>query len=516
MKKIQNLICILAVALLGFTTACHDDLSTLDVKEIPGVVVDTTGLEKLSVHQFDHLVVEPELELGSGLNESALSYKWRINPVPGDTVFQVIGTEKNLNYEVRFKPNVSGKYHLLYYTVTDNTTGLEYIMTWPLTVKNNIGEGLVIAETYDGSSTDISHIMHAAVTSEYDGISVKYKVYSAINGGAIPGLLKQMRFTKVYGVDALYGITDNSVVRVNTLDYTLEGTNAELFFGGSASFNPQMLGGVVQGDIYVGNGRLTGTYLGASKKYGLPFDFNYQVPDHVALNGFNTNPPIRISFYDEQNEHFVYLPTIMQFGDDDMHPVPGVTDGPFDPAATLNKRNLAAGVSANNDFLHLLQDKGTGEVALYVLSGGESNYPSPFPPEPKAKYSLAGAPDIENAKHFVFLDNQKVLYYATDTKIYAMLYSTGTPVFEARYTAPAGEQITTLQVYQQADYPFRSESWDPPYIATNNKQLIMSTYGTEGKVYLLPLINAGLGNIDAANSTTFSGFGKITAIATQL
>ncbi len=97
-----------------------------------------------------------------------------------------------------------------------------------------------------------------------------------------------------------------------------------------------------------------------------------------------------------------------------------------------------------------------------------------------------------------------------------MLYSTETPVFELRYSVPAGEEITTLQVYRQADYPFRSEGWDPPYNATNNKQLIMSTYGTEGKVYILPMINAGVGNIDVANIKTFNGFDRITAITTQL
>ena len=114
------------------------------------------------------------------------------------------------------------------------------------------------------------------------------------------------------------------------------------------------------------------------------------------------------------------------------------------------------------------------------------------------------------------MDNQKVLYYATPGKIYAMLYSAGSPVFEERYTVPAGEEITTLQVYTQANYPFRAEGWDPPYLETNNKQLILSTYGSEGKVYLLPLINAGVGNIDTANIRTFDGFDRITAITTQL
>ena len=60
------------------------------------------------------------------------------------------------------------------------------------------------------------------------------------------------------------------------------------------------------------------------------------------------------------------------------------------------------------------------------------------------------------------------------TKIYAMIYSASTPYFEERYTVPAGVEITTLQVYQQPGY-YAGSSDD--FIATNNKQLVMSTYG---------------------------------------
>ncbi|WP_202923393.1 PKD-like family lipoprotein [Pontibacter pudoricolor] len=380
MKRINILICFIIISLGWMITSCHDDLSTLDVKEVPGVEIDTTGMKAFSVHQFDYLVVEPNLVKAKGLSESNLSYEWRINLIPGDTTFHIIGDQKNLNYEVRFKPNVSGNYHLLYYTITDKSTGLEYIMSWPVTVKNNIGEGLVIAETSDGINTDISHIMHSLVTTDYTGESVKHNVYSSINSGTIKGLIKQMRFTKMYGVDVLLGITDNSITRINTLDYTLSGTNGELFYSNSSGQHPQALGGIVQGDMYVADGKLTGTYLGASRKFGLPFDFTYKVPDHIAFNGFNYYPlPIRINFYDEANQHFVYLPTIMSFGDNKMHPVPADTEGVFDPATVTNKVNLAAGVSTGGDFLHLLKDKSSGDIGLYVLDGGQDNYPSPIP-----------------------------------------------------------------------------------------------------------------------------------------
>lgn len=106
------------------------------------------------------------------------------------------------------------------------------------------------------------------------------------------------------------------------------------------------------------------------------------------------------------------------------------------------------------------------------------------------------------------------MYYASGSKIYAVLYAGTTPVIEHRYTIPDGAEITTMQVFQQADYPYKS---DPnQYLASNNKQLIVSTYGSEGTVYLLPFVNVGIGNIDQANIRKFTGFGRISAITTQL
>lgn len=508
--KIFKLFCLATIFL--FIQSCYKDDSQLDVNKITEVAIDTTGLSTLSVRQFENLELSPTLDIGD-LSESNLSYQWLLNLEPGDDFFDLISTDKNLEYEVRLPPNRVGENHVLYFKVIDNDTKLEYSVAWPLTVQNNIGEGLVVAVTSDGINTDLSHIMSPEVTQNYSDISVKYNVYSAINGATIDGLIKQMRFTTIYGVDALLGVTDQSVVRVNTLDYTYEGENDDLFFSSTTNYQPQALGAIVQGDVYVGNGKLTATYLGASRKFGLPFDFTYTVPDHIGYNGFSYYPlPVRFNFYDEVNEHFVYLPTIA-FGDTSMHPVPGDEDGVFNPDDVKDKVNLAAGVSSTGDFRHLLKDKTTNEVSLYVFDGGGDLYPSPIPPAPKGLYSLASAPDIENAKYFVLPVDQRVMYYATETKIYAMLYSTETPTFEVRYTAPAGERITTLQMYQQSGYP---DKYSTDNISTNNRQLVMSTYNdVEGKVYLLPIVNIGVGNIDTANITSFTGFDRILSIAPQ-
>ncbi len=508
--KIKYIILSLTLLIIGgLITSCIDDKSSLDINDIPGVAIDVTGMETLSVFQFDRLVVNPTVN-SIGLSDSDLSYEWKINLQPNDTNYTVIGTEKNLDYEVRLRPNEGNYHYQLVYTVTDNTRDLDYITAWETTVKNNLGEGLVIAETVEDSKTDLSLIMSPECTADFTGEKVLHHVYSANNDGRnLEGIVTKLYYTSIRNSgNSLLALTENSIQHIKTFNYTFGGINDDLFFAAKDSYVPQNLAYVSNNDIYIGNGQLTPTWLAISPKFGLPFDQAYHLPNHVATIP-QANQPVVLNFYDEVLEGFVYLPSL-QFGDKNMHPIPSSTALAFNPIEVKNKVNIAAATNQTGDFIHLLKDKTTNDLSIYVFDGGISQYPTPIPPSPKAFVDLSSAPEIGDAISFVFMDNQKVMYYATPTKIYAVMYASSNPVFELRHTAPAGEEITTLQVYNQAGYPLASE-----YIPTNNKQLIMSTYSTEGKVYLLPIVNLGAGNIDEANIKSFGGFGRISAIIPQ-
>ena len=516
MKRIAIYTFLIGIGILFFYS-CRKDFSTQDTTKINGVTFDTTGQGNLSVFQFEKLVVKPKLNV-NGLNGANLKYEWKINLSPRELNYQVIGTERDLEFEVQMKPTKANEFHQVLYTVSDETNGLQYIMAWPLTIRNSIGEGLVIAETADGVTSDLSHIMSPLVTEDYNSESVKHNVFSSINGTTLPGVLKQLRFSSLKGTgEIMMGISDDNIVTVKTLDYTPSTRNEDLFFVSVAGRKNQMTAGLPQNDIYVGNGKLTASWLAISTKFGLPFDNKFTVPDHVAVNGRGDYPLVLISFYDEVEQSFVYQESV-SYGDTKMYKMPDNNQAVFNAGHLPGKVNVAAGISQTGEFQHLLKDKNTGAYGLYVIEGGmyDANW-NILSPAPKAYVDLSGAPAIASAKYFVLLDDQKVMYYATDTKIYAVIYGASTPSFQERYTTTGAEKITTLQVYRQADYPKRSDGWDPPYIATNNKQLIMSTYnGTEGKVHLLPMKNVGLGNIDEANIKTYGGFKRITAIGTQL
>ncbi|MEO6681958.1 MAG: PKD-like family lipoprotein [Ginsengibacter sp.] len=515
MKKLF-LYTILLCTSIFVLNSCRKDFSSLNTNKINGIEFDTTGQSSLSVFQFEKLVVKPVLKM-DGVKQSDLKFEWRLNVAPGSLDYEIVGTERDLNFEMKKIPTKADQFYQLLYVVTDQTNDLKYITAWPVTVRNSIGEGLVIATSSDGVNSDISHIMSPLVTSNYSSESIKRNVYSAVNGKTIPGLLKQIRYTKLAAQgEIMMAISDNTILAVKTLDYSLIGMNEDLFFTPVAGRKNDQIGDLTQIDVYIGNGRLTAVWLEINKKFGVPYDNKYTVPAHVGLNGHSNNPAVVISYYDEVKGAFVYQPAITAWGDRNTYLLASSPQGGFDPAAIEGKVNLAAGVTQSGDFLHILKSKTGNGIGLYIIDPGgyDANW-NLTKPSPKEMVDLSGAPDIQNAKRFVLLDDQKVLYYATTTKIYAVLYGSSTPAFSERYTVSSGEEITTLQVYRQADYP-KKPVGDPSYISTNNKQLIMSTYkGTEGKVYIMPMINLGLGNIDVPNIKVYGGFNRISAIGTQ-
>jgi hypothetical protein len=418
-------------------------------------------------------------------------------------------------------PTGATQSYVLTFIATDKENGLKYITSWPLSVVSSIGEGLVVATTADGLNTDLSHIMSPLVTTNYTNDRVKFNIYSGANNNTtIKGLVKEMRFTGALRlvprgtVNTLFAITDNSLTRINTVDFSLVGSNDNLFYTPRTTYNFQALNGKSQADIFVEGGKLTIAYHGVTDKIGIPLDIQANIPRIFALNRITNNPTISLNFYEETKGKFMYLPAASTFTFQDRNAYTHADQNAavFNPGNLPSKVNVAAGLGANEEFVHVLKDKTTAKLNMYVFDKGASS-PSIIAPAPKSNFDLSAAPGIATATNFVVLDNQRVVYYTSGNKIYAILYGGASPIFEERYTVPAGESITTLQIYQQTDYP-----WGTAFLAGNNNQLIMSTYGGaagSGKVYVLPMINLGVGNINTGAVKTFSGFNKVTAIASN-
>jgi hypothetical protein len=520
MKKIINIVGLLVLMAI-LITSCKKDLSTLDENPIAGVSVDKEGATTLSITQFDQLVLNPKLSF-NGADENKFKFQWRVTLVYNDTTSRVLGNAKNLKAEINMVPTGTNQFYTLTFTATDQENGLKYITSWPLSVVSSIGEGLVVATTADGINTDLNHIMSPLVTPNYTNESIKFNIYSGANKNAtISGLVKQMRYTGAFRltprgtVNTLFAITDNSLTRINTVDFSLAGQNGDLFYTPKGTYSFQSLAGKNQADIFIENGKLSLVYHAIADKIGVPFDYNAIVPGIVALNRQGSTSGVALNFYEETKGQFMYVPNISNLTslDRNLYAHPNQPAAVFNAGNLPNKTNLAAGSGMGEDFVHILKDKATGKINLYVMDKGVYTGGAPTAPAPKSDFDISNATGIAQATNFVVLDNQRVIYYTSGNKIYAILYGGGSPIIEERYSTPAGENITTLQIYQQSDYP-----WGTTFLAGNNNQLIMSTYaGTagSGKVYILPMINLGVGNINIGAIKTFTGFNKVTAITTN-
>lgn len=500
----------------AFFQACRKDDSSFATDKLPDLSFGHTPGQALTVYQFNTLELDPKINYG-GADRSKYTYAWMINPDPKDTTFITIGESEQLNYKVSFTPNTGTYYHTLKLYVTNIDNKLQAIHYWKLTVLNNIGEGLVIATTSDNVTTEFSHIMSPEVTTDYTGISVKKNILSGVNGSGINGLVHDLYFANVRGGNRVYALTGNNMYAYNTLDYSYAGDKNNLFVTPPANLNPGAFYYCYQNDVYAGNDMIYYGWLATAAKIGVQSLYANPVPKIIALNAnsVNTNtydPAFRIHYYDEKNGKFAYIQGPFSFSDKAQYLSPDEEHNGVNAGNYPGKVNIAAGVSVDRGFLHLLKDKTTGVYELLVFDGGINNYGQPYiAPKPIKKIDLSAAPEIATATQFVMLDDQNVMFYATANKIYAVIFAGATAIVEERYTVPAGESITTLDIYRQYGYPNQ-----PSYISTNNKQLILSTYnGTEGKIRLLPLINLGAGNINTTGIKTFNGFDKVLSIVPQ-
>ena len=144
---------------------------------------------------------------------------------------------------------------------------------------------------------------------------------------------------------------------------------------------------------------------------------DYKAPDEIAHTLSNPSNVV-ITYYDETNNCFVFIRSFAPWIPFEYKKVAIGTEPAFDTENLPNKVNLAAGYNTDEGFLHLLKDTQTGNIEMYTIK-------DEYPPVANKVYDFSGATDIENARFFVFCPDQKVVYYATSNKIYAILYGGG-------------------------------------------------------------------------------------------
>lgn len=516
MKK--NKLFLFVVFLAGVLLAsCYDDKTTYDVDKLPEVMIDTTGIGKdLTVIQFERLQVTPSITK-SGKKSEDLTYLWCVSTEPlYHSSYTELSDQMNLDEIIKLVPSSSP--YLLWLTVTDQKTGVQYLMSWRLYVYSGLGEGLVVADTRDGITSDLHLIVGKQFTDKYSGADVvKRNLYSLANNSRIDGVVNMMCYNVMAKVKNLYAAGDKTFMTVSPIDYTLLAKNEDMFFEAPGTINIRTMSqaNVAQAIVQDNKAWLLSASMG-DVKFGTPIRGNYFVDYDVAYSHNPGSGSLEAAFYDSRNSKFWKISTVWNAAS---ATISSFSADAFDPNAVAGMECKKSEFAYEGNAYFLLRDKATGAYSIYVFDGQVA--------APKTVYRLPANNTLDRAVSYVFCQNQNVMYYATSTEIYAVILAGSVATIESRYSLDPltrlGEQITGLSMYRQAWYLLDegtddADGWPLVPIATNNLQLLMTTYNEgsgEGKVNTLPILNLGIGTLDKANLKEYKGFNRITCVAPQ-
>lgn len=500
--------------------SCYEDKSTLPTIEIPPVEIEVPAsiASQISVVHNSRLdVTGIRITKDGKENPEGLAYEWTVSKTENDSETISLATTQEF-HEVIDLP-ISSTGYLFILTVTDTTTDLKYQYRWKLFVTAQYNEGLVVAYTKDGTTSDLALIMHRQLTDTYAGAdqgTVEKELIGKHNDGPFPSLVTHMLYTydKTDYKNILWVSTPDDLMRVETEYYKILGHKEDAFVYLPGTLNIQALLNTYQctmivndGDIYetlLSRGRISTPVNGTET---MTIDNNV-VSAHSAPG--STRKPSTI-FYDNVQGKFCYG------YNQSFYSCSSVPSGAFDPGNAPGLRSIAGGISIDNATHTLLMQKADGNYALYTFGNYSA---SAGVPTAKLIYEIpAEANAVLNEAVSVFFSRlDPVLYIASRNGIYKVLFTAGSVVFDPTpvFTAPAGEHITLARLYVQGYYAM--ENYDGSATLPSNASLAWSSRAVvvvtskddmNDKLHVVPQINFGSGQLDQPNALIFDGFGKI-------
>lgn len=552
MKKILTCI-VLAFAASGLV-GCYEDKSTYATDLIPDIVLTDTETTAIYTGYLEQIDFAPELTQGGKVLEDNDNYTftWELNEVPDENQFQTISTERELHVTV---PNgISTTPYLLKLTVKDQENDLEYLFWWDLYIQSAFLDGLVISDTKDGATSDLTLVLNQKLTTNYAGKEEKIFrniLASGSSAAAYPGLLRSltpMLFGYIYSKPKHYlWATDQNgeLVRFNCEDYSVASGGDVLLYASEGQKFYKLFG--------TGNNNSSQTLMIAMSNAG-----NYCIQcvstevfswPNTAMNAssmkngicasrsYSANNECVAAWLDEKTNKLIvadpYFAGYLIY-----HTITG--SGAYDADNLGDQQVIAAGMTYTENIPALLLKDNAGTYAIYTITphqAEEGYYTDPdnwegwvvtspeIPYGPRARIEIPaeGKALLDQATGTAFCTMQAILYVATADGIYAIDFTSGKAVVsDVKFTPDAGEKITSVKLYQQGQYQYSSnmcgdgENQYRELLDWTNYAVIVTTQksDTEGCVYVVPMTQIGTGNLDKAQALKYDGFGKILDVTT--
>ncbi len=512
--------------------SCYEDESSLNYRLPNSIVIEMGGATTdYSVFAFDTLEIKP-LVYKEGVADADLSYRWTL--YGNSIVPQVLDSTMTLKKEITAQPE--GNAYQLLFQVTDNTTGIVQEATFNLTVLSPFGSGLVVCDTHDEATSDVSLIMAYNFTSNYkkENDTIMSNLFSRVNERKINGVATSIRSTIYASNRSLTIGSDHTIDRVDPFNYSYIDGNGDMFIIDPGIYDVTTIGyepnsGV---ELLAITGKVYPRSMQQNNKVYSYYLLTTDLSDYYIKKFYRSEWDNGIGF-DEQNGR------LLQFDMADKLTVFNsskltATD-PFD-WNQLQGFTCRAIFSGDNNQMHIIlqeKDPVTGEPALhgkiysyitkrvpwYDANADQNGWPL-------AIADLSTCPGIETAQFFDGTETQNVIYYASSNKIYSVNLAVTPYIVTEEYEAPAGEEITSMMAWKSMqgmiDYTNPVPTSDMPILSTlsYNRMLVLTTWNAakqEGTVRTIAITTVGTGTLEKNTSKhgVFGGFGRITAINVQ-
>lgn len=247
--------------------SCYDDKSTLQTTHIPPVeieVPEAIASQLTVVHNARLDITGIRITKDGRENPEELAYEWTVSQTDNDSEAISLATTREF-HEVIDLP-ISSKGYLFLLTVTDTAHDLKYQYKWTLIVTAQYNEGLVVAYTKDGTTSDLGLIMHPQLTETYSGAeqgTVEKELVSRRNGGPFPSAVTHMLYTydKTDKKNILWVSTGDDLMRVETDYYEILGHKEEAFVYLPGKLDVQSLLNTYQCTMILNDGDIYETLL---------------------------------------------------------------------------------------------------------------------------------------------------------------------------------------------------------------------------------------------------------------
>ena len=523
-RKNKYVLSLLVLTVAAFMTGCYKDKSTLATNPINGVVIDTAGMSgPLYVDYAGRITLSPSVTKDGVKNPDNLIYEWSMSVNSTSPEYVVLGDEIELDTVITH-PIATTPYDLVL-KVNDPENGLDTYMNWKIYVRSAFVDGLLIADSKDGVTSDMTFIKNKSLTTNYTGEEVIYRNVFATAGKTYDRLISSLAMVTV-------GSTTGGTHTNYVLGTDSEGSLIGFDFMDLSELEPNevaiyMSPSPVQDILYISQTLLVpladgSVYGGLQTASTIPFSVPYTTVLLNASNGVFVSIPTRgvgynaLTFYDKENATFRsyqthYLPPYL------LNITLQPTTDPFDITNLPGKTAVDGGFSIDgNRMTFLMKDDATGEYAIYALSkAGHDGYSET---SPTGAYLLRNIPAegkslLDRAVATAFAYNEAVLYVAVEEGIYAMPFLNTNVSVTSVYTPDAGEKITGIKLYRQGLETVDTSAFDKGIqeLALNNKALVVMSLknDTEGKVSVVPMVRLGSGELDKNSALVYDGFGKV-------